>query len=187
MLVIGGIGFAVYKLWPRTDKPLQAMKIERLTTNGKSTAAAISPDGKYVVYTVDEGGQHSLWVRQVTTSSNVQIIPPVEDVYYWGLTFSPDSSFINFVKVQFEKNVAWELYQMPVLGGAQKKLITNAEGGLSYSPDGKQFAFVREEYPSGEESSLLIASADGTEDRILTSLRAPERFPSRQTCSSLVA
>ncbi len=92
LLVIGGIGFAVYKFLARPDKPLQAMQIERLTTNSKSSAAAISPDGKYVVYSVDEGGQHSLWVRQVTASSNVQIIPPAEDVYYWGLTFTPDSA-----------------------------------------------------------------------------------------------
>ncbi len=181
VLVIGGIGFVAYKFWARVDKPLQAMKIERLTTNGKSTAAAISPDGKYVVYSLDEGGQRSLWVRQVTASSNVQIIPPAEDVYYWGLTFSPDSNNINFVKVQFEKNVAWSLYQMPVLGGTQKKLITHAEGGVSYSPDGKQFAFVREEYPSAEESSLLIANADGTEERIVASRKTPERFPSRET------
>ena len=180
VMVIGGIGFAVYKFWAKADKPLKAMKIERLTTNGKSTAAAISPDGKYVVYSVDEGGQHSLWVRQVTASSNVQIIPPAEDVYYWGLTFSPDSNYINFVKVQFEKNVEWVLYQMPVLGGTQKKLITRAQGGESYSPDGKQFAFVREEYPSAEESSLSIANADGTEERILASRKKPETFPSRE-------
>ena len=181
VLGIGGIGFAVYKFWAGVAKPLQAMKIERLTTNGKSTAAAISPDGKYVVYSVDEGGQHTLWVRQVTASSNVQIIPPAEDVYYWGLTFSPDSNYINFVKVQFEKNVEWVLYQMPVLGGTQKLLIKQTEGGVSYSPDGKQFAFVREEYPSAEESSLLIANADGTEERILASTKTPEKFPSRRT------
>src|SRR5688500_10756908 len=45
VLVISGIGFAVYKVWNRApEKPLQAMRIERLSTNGKSTAAAISPD-----------------------------------------------------------------------------------------------------------------------------------------------
>ena len=180
LLAIGGIGFGLYKFWGKADKPPQAIKIERLTTNGKSTTAAISPDGKYVVYSIDEGGGQSLWVRQVTASSNVQIIPPAEDVYYWGLTFTPDSNYINFAKVQFEKNVGWGLYQMPVLGGTQKKLITQAEGGVSYSPDGKQFAFVREEYPSAEESSLLIANSDGTGERILASRKKPETFPSRE-------
>ncbi|MGI8639023.1 MAG: protein kinase domain-containing protein [Pyrinomonadaceae bacterium] len=180
VIALGGIAFALYKFLGKADKTPQAIKIERLTTNGKSTTAAISPDGKYVVYSIDEGGQHSLWVRQVAASSSVQIIPPAEDVYYWGLTFSPDSNYINFAKVQFEKNVDWVLYQMPVLGGTQKKLITHAQGGISYSPDGKQFAFVREEYPSAEESSLLIANADGTGERILASRKTPETFPSRQ-------
>src|SRR5687767_2870400 len=50
VLMIGGIGFALYKFWAPIDKPLRTMKIERLTTNSKSSAAAISPDGKYVVY-----------------------------------------------------------------------------------------------------------------------------------------
>ncbi|MEJ7847837.1 MAG: DPP IV N-terminal domain-containing protein [Pyrinomonadaceae bacterium] len=181
LLVIGGIGFAVYKFWAKADKPLQVLKIERLTTNGKSANAAISPDGKYVVYTVDEGGQHSLWVRQVAASSSVQIIPPAEDVYYLGLTFTPDSNYINFVKAEFEKNVDASLYQMPVLGGTQKKLITNAEGGVSYSPDGKQFAFLRGNYPNMGESALFIANADGTGERILASRKTPERFPSRET------
>jgi serine/threonine protein kinase len=180
LMLMGGIAFALYKFWGTADKPPQAIKIERLTTNGKSSSAAISPDGKYVVYSVNEGGGQSLWVRQVTASSNVQIIPSAEDVYYWGLTFTPDSNYINFTKVQFEKNVDWELYQMPVLGGTQKKLITNAEGGVSYSPDGRQFAFVREEYPSAEESALFIANADGTGERILASRKTPETFPSRE-------
>lgn len=181
LLVISGIGFAVYKFWDKGDKPPQAIKIERLTTNGKSSNAGISQDGKYIVYSVDEGGGQSLWVRQVAASNNVQIIPPAEDVYYWGLTFSPDSNYINFVKAEYEKNVPWTLNQMPVLGGTQKKLLTDIEGGVSYSPDGKQFAFIRSEHPTAEESSLLIANADGTGEQILASSRRPEKFSARQT------
>jgi Tol biopolymer transport system component len=156
------------------------MKIERLTTNGKSTVAAISPDGKYVVYGVDEGGQHSLWVRQVSASSSVQIIPPAEDVYYAGISFTPGSDYINFVKLQFEKNVDGAVYQMPVLGGAQKKLIANAEGGVAYSPDGKQFAFIRSNYPNMGESALFLANTDGTGERIIASRETPESFSGRE-------
>ena len=45
----------------------------RLTSTGKATHAAISPDGNYVVHVVNDSGKQSLWVRQVATSSNVQI------------------------------------------------------------------------------------------------------------------
>ncbi|MGI8838077.1 MAG: DPP IV N-terminal domain-containing protein, partial [Pyrinomonadaceae bacterium] len=181
IVALGGLAFALYKFWGKADKTPQAIKIERLTTNGKSANAAISPDGKYVVYTVDEGGGHSLWVRQVTASSNVQIIPPAEDVYYLGLTFTPDSNYINFVKAEFEKNVDWSFNQMPVLGGAQKKLLSDVDGGISYSPDDKQFAFLRGNYPNTGESALMIANSDGTGERILASRKTPERFPSRET------
>ncbi len=174
LLVIGGIAFAVYRSWGRSDRPPQSIKIERLTTNGKSLDAAISPDGKYVVYILDEGGEQSLWTRQVATTSNVQIIPAA-DVQYLGLVFSPDGNYINFAK-QERSDTPRVLYQMPVLGGAQKKLISNVSSAVSYSPDGKQFAFVRFTFPTANESSLLIANSDGTGERILASVTRPESF-----------
>ena len=174
LLTIGGVGFALYKSWGKAAKPPQAIKIERLTTNGKSNDAAISPDGNYVVYILNEGGPQSLWRRQVATTSNVQIIPPAE-VEYLALSFSPDSNYINFVRR--EKNKLAALYQMPVLGGAEKKLIADADGAVSYSPDGKQFAFVRGNYPNIGESALSIANADGTGERILALRKRPETFP----------
>src|SRR5690606_3326640 len=136
VLIIGGISFAIYKFWPGSDDPPQAMSIERLTTNGKTRDAAISPDGKYVVYVVDEGGQQSLWTRQIATTSNVQIIPPGEGRYA-GLVFTPDSNYINFVKRE-RPDAPLTVFQMPLLGGAQRKLIAVASGGVGYSPDGKQ-------------------------------------------------
>ena len=179
-LAIFGLGFALYRSWSQPALPAQKpITIERLTTNGRVTTAAISPDGKFYVYTVDDGGKHSLWVRQLAASRDVQIIAAEEDVYYWGLSFTPDSNYINFVKVQFEKNIGWSLYQMPVLGGTQKKLIEDADGGVGYSPDGKQFAYLRAEHPTAEESSLVIANTDGTGERVLASLKAPNYFASR--------
>jgi hypothetical protein len=37
---------------------------------------SISPDGKYVVYGLRENGGQSLWVRQVATQSQMQIVAP---------------------------------------------------------------------------------------------------------------
>jgi serine/threonine protein kinase len=175
VIVLGGVGFALYKFFGKADKPPQMIKIERLTTNGKTVDAAISPDGKYVVYVLDEGGQQSLWTRQVATSSNIQIIPPAS-VRYWSLAFTPDSNYINVVRAE-ETNTFGSLYQMPVLGGAQKKLISDADGAVSYSPDGKQFTFTRGNHPNLGESVLLIANADGTGERILALRKKPETIP----------
>ena len=75
----------------------QAMKISRVTRSGNATNVAISPDGRYVVYVLREGEKESLNVRQVATGSDVQILPP-DEVAIWGLTFSPDANYIDFVR-----------------------------------------------------------------------------------------
>ena len=104
------------------------MKITRLTDTGKAGHAAISPDGKYVVHVKQDAGQQSLWVRHITTGSNVQIIPPA-DVRYGRMTFTPDGGYVYFMK-QEKGEPNFSLHQVPVLGGESKKLNshTNRSG-----------------------------------------------------------
>jgi Tol biopolymer transport system component len=139
------------------------MKMARLTTTGKASAAAVSPDGKLVVHVVDDGKQESLWIRQVSTSSNVQIIPPAE-VNYLGLTFSPGGDYLYYIL--WDRKSFYVLYQMPMLGGAAKRLIQDIDSNVTFSPDGKQYAFLRG-YPTQGKFELLVANADGTAERSL--------------------
>src|SRR6185295_7959622 len=46
----------------------------------------------------------------------------------------------------------------------------------SFSPDGKQFVFVRGNYPNANTSALVIANIDGTGERELAVKNFPERF-----------
>ncbi|MEO8433715.1 MAG: protein kinase [Pyrinomonadaceae bacterium] len=172
IIAAAGITFGLYKLigqnlsqtsksQPKPEVSLQRMKIARLTSTGKATDAAISPDGKYVVHVVDDGQQQSLWMRQVSTSSNVQINPPA-NVSYQGLTFSPAGDYLYYTAWDHKTPIT--LYQMPVLGGASRKLVTDIDSVVTFSPDGKQFAFLRG-YPSRGEIAVLVANADGTAER----------------------
>jgi len=153
--------------------PFQIGKVDRLTNIGKALDAAISPDGKLVVYVLADAGQQSLWVRDVATNSNVQIVPPAE-ILYRGLTFSPDGNYVFYVRA--EKNDPWlmgALYQVPKLGGTSKKLLADVNSPVTLSPDGRRLAFVR--YAS-EEDALIVANADGTGEQTLATLRSPEAF-----------
>ncbi len=148
------------------------MKMTKLTSNGKATQAVISPDGKQVVYVIDDGGRRSLWLRQVATAGDVQLTEP-ENVFYNGLTISLDGNFLYYVSGGPTGGRNRVLYQMPVLGGNPKKMVEDVGSQISFSPNGKQIAFARGGHG---ESALMIANADGTEERKIAVRQPPNSF-----------
>jgi serine/threonine protein kinase len=180
LLLAGGFGFAAYKLlWQRVhfssrDLPFQTIKVSRLTSTGRSIDASISPDGKYVAHVFSDGGQRSLWVRQVASSRNVQLVPPA-DVIYVGTTFTPDSSHVLFVRGDRNQPVK-DLYQVSVLGGDPKKILSDIDSEAKFSPDGKQLVFLRLTPGGDRATELMIANADGTGQRRIASRKAPDAW-----------
>ncbi|HEU4390129.1 MAG TPA: DPP IV N-terminal domain-containing protein, partial [Blastocatellia bacterium] len=159
------------------DAASQAIKITPFPADGNVNDAAISPDGKYVVYSlIDPGGAgHSLWVKHLPTNSAVQIFPLSKNLY--GMfTFTPDSNYFYYrASVMGE---SFSLYKLPVVGGTPKRLIADYKGGrgsFNFSPDGRQIAFIRYEVKEGA-SHLTIANEDGTNERVLLSRRGDEWF-----------
>src|ERR1700676_1443594 len=55
---------------------------------------------------------------------------------------------------------------MPVLGGNSVQVIRDIDTGISFSPDGKRFAFLRG-FPEKGEVYLLIANIDGSGEKLL--------------------
>ena len=163
VLVATVVALGVYKLSGRKNAPFQSVKIVKLTNTGHVGSATISPDGKYVAYTVREGDQESIWILHVATRSSVQIVSRA-DVSYHPATFSSDSNYIYYTATT--KNLPSALYRVPVLGGTPKKIIENIQTPISFGPHDQQFAFMR---ITEEAIQLIIANADGTGERVLTS------------------
>jgi len=147
---------------------VQGMSISPITNSGNAVNVAISPDGRYIVYALGEGEKQSLNVRQVATGSDVQILPP-EEVMFWGLTFSPDGNYVDFVRSEKSNLINNFLYRIPVLGGTPHLVIQKGlDFSTSYSPDGTQFAFTNVRNAGQEQSiDVLTANADGTNQRVL--------------------
>ncbi|HLL77446.1 MAG TPA: protein kinase, partial [Pyrinomonadaceae bacterium] len=156
--------------------PPPSVKMTRLTANGKVWTAAVSRDGRHVAYAAGPERQPSLWVMQTGTQSGVQILPPAEEVAYWGLTFSPDGDYVYYARSVGTRQA--ELYRVPTLGGTPKRLLENVGGAVEFSPDGRQIAFVRNAFEGNPrfESSLMAANADGTEERVVATRMAPAYF-----------
>lgn len=123
VVLVFGITFSVYRFAGQRQSIVQSqeeMKVRRLTSNGKAADAAISPDGRYVVHVLDDGGKQSLWLRQVETTSNMQILPPAE-VSYLNLTFSRDGNYIYYEA--WDRKNPYTLYKTPVLGGLRESSL----------------------------------------------------------------
>ena len=144
---------------------LQNMKISQVTTTGNAGGAALSPDGRYIVYVLRDGAQESLWVQQMATGSDVQVLAP-DQVHFVAVSFTPDGNYLMFVRSDKSTQNFHYLYQMPVLGGTPKQLVRDVDSAPAFSPDGQRIAYVRGILDPPADD-ILIANADGSNERLL--------------------
>lgn len=164
LLVVIAAGAYFWSNRPRGFN-LQNMKIVQVTNTGNAGAAALSPDRRYIVYVLRDGAQESLWVQQLATGSNVQILAP-DQVHFVAVSFTPDGNYVMFVRSDKSTVNFRYLYQIPALGGTPKQLIRDIDCAPAFSPDGQEIAFARGGLnPPG--NSIVVAKADGSDEHVL--------------------
>src|SRR6185436_18961032 len=163
------------------------VKLRDLTNLGKASAAAISPDGKFISYVVTENGKYSLWTKAIATGSAVEIIPPNETGIF-TTTFSPDGEYVYYL-VRY-KDFRTVLHRIPVLGGKSSQIKADVGNDVSsFSPDGRQFTYTRLS-PDLTESQLHVAATEGDERRVIATRPSSEAFvdgPSWSPDGNLIA
>ncbi len=169
LALLAAAGYGVYAFLSRGHTaPFENISVRRVTETGKARLAAISPDGRYILNVVDDNGHESLWLRNVPTNSNTQVIPPAH-VGYRGLQFSPDGNYLYFVRSEEANDELKFLYRAPVLGGTPQRLVNDIDSNVTFSPDGRQIAYTRFNNPETYKYRLLIRSVEGGEERVVTS------------------
>ncbi|HTZ31156.1 MAG TPA: protein kinase [Methylomirabilota bacterium] len=169
LLAAAGYGFYAFTHMPRAPKlmPFEKFTIENVSNNGHITQAAISPDGKYLLQALDEGGRQSLWLRHIPTSTNKEVLAPAL-TRYQGLTFSPDGNYIYFLRRDESNETESQLYSASMLGGEPRVIVEDVDSPISFSPDGQHFVFLRELHNS-PNWDLILAKGDGNIERSIFS------------------
>ncbi|HEX6324605.1 MAG TPA: protein kinase [Vicinamibacterales bacterium] len=132
----------------------------RLTTHGEAQGCgAISPDGRYVVYCTFAG---ELRAMQTATGSTV-----VLGNFRGASTFSPDGDYV-FLSTSTPEYPEGVVLKIPVFGGEPELIVSNLIGVPAIAPDGGRIAYLRG-LPDERAVALLVADADGSNERRLTS------------------
>ena len=181
LLAIAGIAFGVYKYSPfwgtRASgffSSSQNLKFTRLSS-GSIFNAVISPDGKYVAYSTQTGDKASIRLRQIATTTDVEIVAPVGGGFM-AMSFSPDSNYLYYSYYEGPAGGKYALYRIPTLGGSPAKLSYKfLYQNVAVSPDGKTLAYIGQD-SDRKESYLMLAKPDGSDERPLIKLAEPTSF-----------
>jgi eukaryotic-like serine/threonine-protein kinase len=168
LLLIAGAGYGLYSFFANRTVaiPFQSFDVTQITISGQAALAAISPDGKYVVSVVNDNGKQGLWLRNVPSGSNTQILEP-DPFLFRSPVFSPDGSYIFYRKAADSTLTEFRVYRMPVLGGTPQLVARDVDVGPTLSPDGKRMAYIRANDPDAGKYRLLSSNLDGSDEKIL--------------------
>jgi eukaryotic-like serine/threonine-protein kinase len=156
-----------------TSLPVKALEFTKLTTSGYSLKGRISPNGKYLTYTILSGEGQSVWIKELATGNERQIVAPA-NISFWDLNFSRNGDFVYYLTEDSNNPRGGTLNRAPTLGGPSQKVMEKLDG-FSLSPDDKRIAFIRHEANTGE-NELLISDIDGKNERKLARRKIPNRI-----------
>jgi dipeptidyl aminopeptidase/acylaminoacyl peptidase len=166
LLGLAGVSVGAWALFgnrlPGTTRTpaFEAMKVTRIASIPDLSDAVLSPDGRQLAYAKTDSGLSSLWIRQIATGSDLQLLPPQPDLLY-GLVLPGDGSYLYYLAEHPAALHLTTMYRVPTLGGPPRKILDNVAYDPTFAPGGREVAIVRGEFRS-LKSSLVIASVDGS-------------------------
>lgn len=160
--------FAIIRFESASDAKPSTIKNEltflNLTNGEDVNGATISRDGKYFAYSSQDRETAHLWLQQTGQTNRLEIAAPVRGEIE-NITFTPDSESI-FFNVRERRDAHAQLFRVPTLGGVLTKILSDIDSPVSFSPDGQEIVFLRLNQKD-VQVSLVIASSDGTRERVL--------------------
>ena len=141
-----------------------------------------SPDGKYIFFGSDRGGNMNIWrvpVDEETgqATGNAEAVP-TPSTYVRHFAFSRDGKTLAYIRYETKSNlhaIGFDLQNLKTVG--EVNFITSGNNQVStpaMSPDGNEFVF---RYPMLTQEDLVILNRDGSNQRKLTDDKFRDRTP----------
>ena len=172
LLIASGLLFSPARHWLRLfthqsqPQPLEAVPLTALP--GQEISPSFSPDGSQVAFGWDgetNGAGFDLYVKVIGTDKPLRLTN--HPATWLGVAWSPDGRNIAVHRVATEDS---GIFLVPALGGPGRKLASTnnfalwaPDAALSWSPDGKQLAFVDHYALVGYSSQIFLLSLDTLE------------------------
>jgi Tol biopolymer transport system component len=110
---------------------------KQLTSNGaQNFSPAVSPDGRYIVYTTLREGAKTTWRMNIDGSNPIKLTSGVADSYP---TISPDSKWVIFTELSGPRPTIWKV---SIDGGLPQQITDHAASAGMVSSDGKSIVYT---------------------------------------------
>lgn len=151
---------------------VERVSIRKLSQTNNVAVASISPDGRSIAYvSYEPNGDRALWLRRVSDSNAIQLVPP-QQAYIWDSpVFSNSGEFVYYV-LALRGATHGTLYRIPTLGGQPRKLADKVNHIGNLSSDDKNILFVRYGEPDANRSAntvdariIAVSANDGSDEK----------------------
>jgi Tol biopolymer transport system component len=145
------------------QNPLAGATFQRLTSSEASELdAAISPDGRFVVFVSNRDGPYDAWVTQVGTGALTNVtkgtIPYILNDEIRNVGFTADNQVALTVESRDAngKGILNETHVLPLTGGPMRRLLDRGVEAV-WSADGSRVAY----HESGPGDPIIVADRNG--------------------------
>ncbi len=169
------LGYGIYHWLPKApaELPVTQRALTQLTFGaGLQSEPTWSPDGRFIAYSSDRGGNFDIWVQQVSGGDAHQVTKsPAHD---WQPDWSPDGNSLVFRS----EREGGGLFVVPVLGGHERK-ISSFGYRPQWSPDSTQVLFYNSNLQNvTAPPKIYVVSLDAAPPREVLAALTSE-FPGR--------
>lgn len=155
-----------------TVPAVSKLEFEQLTESGNALYLAISPDKQYMAYVVNENNNFRILLRHLATGSETEVVSP-KNYEIRSTHFSADGNYLFYAAK--DGKAGFTIYQVPIFGGTPRQTVTDVPHNFTISPDGTQFAFIRNNSEI-KGNQLVVCQTDGSDERILATRTGDKYF-----------